>query len=173
MFQNRVLCETRHGSPEVWMGSLCNTIPVLGFLELMKSHRISMDRDDWQQPCPAWRKIQCFPLVYSLQRCFTATYADSEALSVHVTHSVTCAWREGVINMDRAKHMDENVAALNFEATSNHVEEEVSSRRTNLNLKPPSFFKGLRCLVEMSLPFLPFFFFFCFKKVIKRLIDPS
>jgi len=77
---------------------------------------------------------------------------------IHVTHSVTCAWREGVVIMDRAKHMDENVAALNFEATSNHVEEEVSSRRTNL--KPPSFFKGLRCLVEMSLLFLPFSFLF-------------
>jgi hypothetical protein len=77
---------------------------------------------------------------------------------IHVTHSVTWAWREGVVIMDRAKHMDENVAALNFEATSNHVEEEVSSRRTNL--KPPSFFKGLRCLVEMSLLFLPFSFLF-------------
>uniref|UniRef100_A0A2K2BBB1 Uncharacterized protein n=1 Tax=Populus trichocarpa TaxID=3694 RepID=A0A2K2BBB1_POPTR len=70
--------------------------------------------------------------------------------------------------MDRAKHMDENVAALNFEATSNHVEEEVSSRRTNLkfgkkklkSVEPPSFFKGLRCLVEMSLLFLAFSFLF-------------
>jgi len=82
--------------------------------------------------------------------------------------------------MDRAKHMDENVAALNFEATSNHVEEEVSSRRTHLkfgkkklkSVEPPSFFTGLRCLVEMS-PSISSFFFFCFKKVIKRLVDPS
>jgi hypothetical protein len=30
----------------------------------------------------------------------------------------------------------------------------------------------LRCLVEMS-PSISSFFFFCFKKVIKRLVDPS